>query len=84
MSNKEISPSNNYNNLVSRISETYTEGKQKAIAAVDKQITETYWKVGEHIVITSYSIHYTKLYDFFNPCKIGPMATALAERCTAL
>ena len=36
--------------LVSQISETYVSGKQKAVAAVSRQITETYWKVGEQIV----------------------------------
>lgn len=41
---------NNYDKLVSQISETYVSGKQKAIAAINQHITETYWKVGEHIV----------------------------------
>lgn len=50
MKTKDIIPSNNYSKLVSKISETYVEGKQKAIAAVNQQITDTYWKVGEHIV----------------------------------
>jgi len=46
----EIAPSKNYNNLVSKISETYVVGKQKAISAVSRQIIETYWRVGEQIV----------------------------------
>lgn len=50
MSDKEIHPANNYNKLVSQISETYVKGKQKAVAAVNRQITETYWKVGEQII----------------------------------
>ena len=41
---------NNYNNLISQISGTYLEGKKNAAIAVNRQITETYWKVGEHIV----------------------------------
>jgi hypothetical protein len=50
MNTKDIILSNNYNKLVSQISETYVEGKQKAVIAVNRQITETYWRVGEQIV----------------------------------
>ena len=50
MSKENIQPINNYNKLVSQISETYVEGRQKAVAVVSRQITETYWKVGEQIV----------------------------------
>lgn len=41
---------NNYDKLVSQISETYVEGKKKAVIAVNSLITVTYWKVGEQIV----------------------------------
>lgn len=41
---------NNYNSLISQISETYLDGKKNAAIAVNRQITETFWKVGEHIV----------------------------------
>jgi predicted nuclease of restriction endonuclease-like (RecB) superfamily len=50
MNKNNLIPSNNYDKLVSQISETYISGKQKAAVAVSRQITETYWKVGEHIV----------------------------------
>jgi predicted nuclease of restriction endonuclease-like (RecB) superfamily len=50
MKETKIQEVNNYDKLVSQISETYVSGKQKAIAAVNQHITETYWKVGEHIV----------------------------------
>ena len=50
MKTKDIAPSHNYDKLVSQISETYVEGKQKAVVAVSRHITETYWKVGEQIV----------------------------------
>jgi len=50
MKETNIQGVNNYDKLVSQISETYVSGKQKAIAAVNQHITETYWKVGEHIV----------------------------------
>jgi hypothetical protein len=42
--------SKNYDRLILQISDTYAEGKKKAVLAVSRQITETYWKVGEHIV----------------------------------
>lgn len=50
MNKNSLTPLDNYNKLVSQISETYVEGKQKAVFAVSRQITETYWKVGEQIV----------------------------------
>ncbi len=50
MTPKDLTSANNYNNLVSKISNTYVEGRQQAVAAVNQHITETYWKVGEHIV----------------------------------
>lgn len=51
MDTKKIQPTKNYHNLVSQISETYILGRRQAVEAVNKYITETYWKVGEHIVI---------------------------------
>ena len=42
--------SNNYQSLLSRISETYSHGHQKAVLAVNSNMVETYWKIGQHIV----------------------------------
>ncbi len=39
-----------YNNLLSKISKTYLEGKQKVVSFVNTELLNTYWKVGEHIV----------------------------------
>lgn len=39
-----------YQNLVSQISEIYSNGYRKAVAAVNSNMIETYWKIGEHIV----------------------------------
>jgi len=39
-----------YQHLVSQISETYSNGYRKAVAAVNANMVETYWKIGEHIV----------------------------------
>ena len=50
MNKNNLIQSNNYDKLVSQISETYISGKKKAVIAVSRQITETYWKVGEQIV----------------------------------
>jgi predicted nuclease of restriction endonuclease-like (RecB) superfamily len=39
-----------YNHLLERISETYTHGRVRAVAAVNTALTQTYWEVGKHIV----------------------------------
>jgi predicted nuclease of restriction endonuclease-like (RecB) superfamily len=41
---------NKYNFLVDTISETYQIGRQKAVAAVNTSMIETYWTIGQHIV----------------------------------
>ena len=41
---------NEYNKLVSQISETFLKGREGAIFAVNRQIIVTYWQVGEHII----------------------------------
>ena len=50
MENKIDVLSGGYQNLVSQISETYSYGYNKAVAAVNSNMIETYWKIGEHIV----------------------------------
>ncbi len=42
--------SEDYNNLLTKISETYVEGQQKAVSFVNTALLNTYWKVGEHII----------------------------------
>ncbi|ORU94894.1 MAG: hypothetical protein A6F72_09390 [Cycloclasticus sp. symbiont of Poecilosclerida sp. N] len=41
---------NQHQSLVSRISETYLNGQQKAVTAVNTHLVETYWKIGQYIV----------------------------------
>lgn len=41
----------NYQSLIYQISETYDVGKQKAIFAVNTSMIETYWQIGQYIVI---------------------------------
>jgi len=41
---------NDYNGLLNQISETYSIGRQKAIMAVNTNMVETYWKIGQYIV----------------------------------
>jgi predicted nuclease of restriction endonuclease-like (RecB) superfamily len=51
--NLSITPTNPtqpYDHLLERISETYTHGRVRAVAAVNVQITQTYWQIGKHIV----------------------------------
>jgi predicted nuclease of restriction endonuclease-like (RecB) superfamily len=49
----EIKPeilTNNYQSLISSISNTYSIGRQKAITAINTNMVETYWKIGQYIV----------------------------------
>lgn len=39
-----------YRNLLEQISDTYAQGRTRAVQAVNTHITETYWQVGKHIV----------------------------------
>ncbi len=39
-----------YEGLLSQISQTYLQGKQKAVNAVNLYLVDTYWKVGQYIV----------------------------------
>jgi predicted nuclease of restriction endonuclease-like (RecB) superfamily len=50
MENKINVLSGGYQNLVSQISETYSNGFRRAVAVVNSNMIETYWKIGEHIV----------------------------------
>ena len=43
-------PNNNYQTLLSRISDTYTHGYQKTVMAINSNLVETYWKIGQYIV----------------------------------
>lgn len=46
----ELSTSDGYRDLIEQISQTYTQGRIQAVQAVNTQITQTYWQVGQHIV----------------------------------
>jgi predicted nuclease of restriction endonuclease-like (RecB) superfamily len=50
MENKPVLLDNTYQNLLNSISDTYTNGRQKAIMAVNTNMVETYWKIGEYII----------------------------------
>ncbi|MCK9414322.1 MAG: PDDEXK nuclease domain-containing protein [Prolixibacteraceae bacterium] len=40
----------NYDLLIHQISETYIQGQKNAVAAVNRSMVETYWKIGQYIV----------------------------------
>ncbi|GHT14568.1 hypothetical protein FACS189432_05560 [Bacteroidia bacterium] len=40
----------NYPQLISQISETFEQGQQQAVIAVNSHIVVTYWKIGQYIV----------------------------------
>ena len=50
MENKPVLLENTYQNLLNSISDTYTNGRQKAILAVNANMVEIYWKIGEYII----------------------------------
>ena len=39
-----------YQGLLERISQTYDAGRSRALSAVNRELIETYWQVGRHIV----------------------------------
>lgn len=45
-----LNASDGYRHLVQQISDTYTQGRVKAVQAVNAQLVQTYWQVGRHIV----------------------------------
>lgn len=48
--NKNLSDNLNYKTLLKQIGSTYNTHKTKAAKAVNKEILQTYWKIGEHII----------------------------------
>ena len=45
-----LTSSDNYQQLLEKISRTYTQGRIGAMQAVNAQLIQTYWQVGRHIV----------------------------------
>ena len=45
-----INQDKDYKNLVNQISDTYIQGQQKAVVAVNSHLVETYWQIGQYIV----------------------------------
>ena len=50
MNTMDLSTANSYQELLDRITHTYTEGRLHAFQAVNSHMTETYWKIGHDIV----------------------------------
>lgn len=46
----ELTHTANYRQLLEQISDAYTQGRVRAVQAVNAQLIETYWEVGRHIV----------------------------------
>jgi len=46
----ELTSQREYQALLNRISTAYTTGRQRAIQAVDTQLVQTYWEIGQYIV----------------------------------
>ena len=43
-------PQPDYQHLLGKISDTYVSGQVKATQAVNTQLLETYWQIGQYIV----------------------------------
>jgi predicted nuclease of restriction endonuclease-like (RecB) superfamily len=41
---------NNYQSLISQISDTYLEGRKNAVLSVNSLLVETYWQIGRYVV----------------------------------
>ena len=46
----ELTTTDGYRQLLEQISDTYRQGQIRAVQAVNAQLIETYWRVGQHIV----------------------------------
>ena len=46
----ELTRDTGYQDLLGRISDSYTTGQARAVQAVNTHLTETYWDIGRHIV----------------------------------
>jgi len=46
----ELTGTDDYRQLLQQISDVYTEGRVRAVQAVNAPLIETYWQVGRHIV----------------------------------
>ncbi len=46
----ELTPAGHYDELLDRITATYSAGRGRALQAANDQLLETYWRVGQHIV----------------------------------
>jgi predicted nuclease of restriction endonuclease-like (RecB) superfamily len=46
----KFSKQKNYNDLVHQISETYQQGQRRAVSAVNVNMVDTYWQIGQYIV----------------------------------
>lgn len=50
MSEKTIIDNGNYQDLIGKITETYTLGREKSAIAVNTTMVQTYWNIGQYIV----------------------------------
>ncbi len=50
MKNILLNVDKNYQGLIAQISETYIQGQQKAVIAVNTHLVDTYWEIGQDIV----------------------------------
>jgi predicted nuclease of restriction endonuclease-like (RecB) superfamily len=73
----ELTQSTDYQTLLERITDSYTQGRVQAMQAVNTSLLETYWHVGRHIVEFEQD---GKIRAEYGKALIGTLATDLSLR----
>jgi len=73
----ELTQSTDYQTLLERITDSYTQGRVQAMQAVNTSLLETYWQVGRHIIEFEQA---GKVRAEYGKALIGTLATDLSLR----
>jgi predicted nuclease of restriction endonuclease-like (RecB) superfamily len=73
----ELTQSTDYQTLLQRITDSYTQGRVQAMQAVNTSLLETYWQVGRHIIEFEQD---GKIRAEYGKALIGNLATDLSLR----
>lgn len=73
----ELTQNTDYQTLLARITDSYTQGRVQAMQAVNTNLLETYWQVGRHIIEFEQN---GKIRAEYGKALIGTLATDLSLR----
>jgi len=73
----ELTQTTDYQTLLERITDSYTQGRVQAMQAVNISLLETYWQVGRHIIEFEQD---GKIRAGYGKALIGTLATDLSLR----